>query len=68
MGGNLLCRPRGELRHLGDAIAFAVAETLARAKDAAEAITAFWEGLPHVIGPAEAVKPGAPLVWPLGGS
>ena len=55
---------REEVRHVGDAIAFVVAETLDQAKDAAEAITASWEELPHVIGAAEAVKPGAPLVWP----
>jgi carbon-monoxide dehydrogenase large subunit len=38
---------REELRHVGEAIAFMVAETLA--KDAAEAITASWEGLPPVM-------------------
>jgi len=54
---------RDEVRHVGDAIAFAVADTLERAKDAAEAITTTWEELPHVIGAAEALKPGAPLVW-----
>jgi aerobic carbon-monoxide dehydrogenase large subunit len=55
---------REEVRHVGDALAFVVAETLEQAKDAAEAVTASWEELPHVIGAAEAVKPGAPLVWP----
>jgi len=53
-----------EVRHVGDAIAFVVADTLERAKDAAEAITVTWEDLPHVIGAIEALKPGAPRVWP----
>jgi aerobic carbon-monoxide dehydrogenase large subunit len=55
---------RDEVRHVGDAVAFVVADTLERAKDAAEAIAIAWEPLPHVIGVAEALKPGAPLVWP----
>jgi carbon-monoxide dehydrogenase large subunit len=55
---------RNEVRHVGDAIAFVVADTLERAKDAAEAIIVTWEELPHVIGATEALKPSAPLVWP----
>ncbi len=55
---------RDEVRHVGDAVAFVVADTLERAKDAAEAIAIDWEPLPHVIGVGEALKPGAPLVWP----
>ena len=39
---------RDEVRHVGDAIAFVVADTLERAKDAAEAIAIAWEPLPHV--------------------
>jgi aerobic carbon-monoxide dehydrogenase large subunit len=54
---------RDEVRHVGDAIAFVVADTLERAKDAAEAISVTWEQLPHVIGATEALKPGAALVW-----
>ncbi len=53
-----------EVRHVGDVIAFVVAGTLEQAKDAAEAIATTWEELPHVIGATEALKPGAPLVWP----
>ena len=34
---------RNEVRHVGDAIAFVVADTHERAKDAAEAITISWE-------------------------
>jgi len=55
---------RDEVRHVGDAVAFVVADTLERAKDAAEAITVDWAELPHVIGAEEALKPDAPLVWP----
>jgi carbon-monoxide dehydrogenase large subunit len=55
---------RNEVRHVGDAIAFVVADTGERAKDAAEAIIVTWEELPHVIGATEALMPSAPLVWP----
>ena len=55
---------RNEVRHIGDATAFVVADTLEWAKDAAEAISVTWEELPHVIGATEALKPDAPLVWP----
>ena len=55
---------QGEVRHVGDAIAFVVANTLEQAKDAAEAITVTWEELSHVIGAKEALKSGAPAVWP----
>ena len=54
---------RNEVRHVGDAIAFIVADTRERAKDAAEAITVNWEALPHVTGTAETLMPDAPLVW-----
>jgi carbon-monoxide dehydrogenase large subunit len=54
---------RDEVRHVGDAIAFVVADTLERAKDAAEAISITWEQLPHVIGAIDALEPGAALVW-----
>jgi len=54
----------GEVRHVGDAIAFVVADTPDGARDAAEAISVDWEPLPHVIGPRVALEPGAPLVWP----
>jgi aerobic carbon-monoxide dehydrogenase large subunit len=50
-------------RHVGDAVAFVVADTLDRAKDAAEAIAIEWTALPHVVDAAAALAPGAPLVW-----
>jgi len=52
------------VRHVGDAIAFVVADTLDQAKDAAEAITVDWQPLSHVIGAMAALAPGAPQVWP----
>src|SRR6516165_1978814 len=55
---------RNEVRHVGDAIAFVVADTRERAKDAAEAITVGWEALPHVTDASQALAPGAPRVWP----
>jgi carbon-monoxide dehydrogenase large subunit len=51
------------VRHVGDAIAFVVADTLERAKDAAEAISVDWQPLPHVIGAMAALEAGAPQVW-----
>src|SRR3954451_17553972 len=54
----------GEVRHVGDAVAFVVADTVARARDTIEAIDVDWKPLPAAIGAANAVKPGAPQVWP----
>ena len=54
----------GEVRHVGDAIAFVVAETLEAARDAAETIGVDWQPLPHVVGTMAALEPGAPQVWP----
>jgi len=55
---------RDEVRHVGDAIAFVVADTVAAAKDAAEAITVDWQPLPHVIGAVAALASRAPQLWP----
>jgi carbon-monoxide dehydrogenase large subunit len=51
------------VRHVGDAVAFVVADTLALAKDAAEAIEIDWQALPHVIGAVAALESGAAQVW-----
>ena len=53
-----------EVRHVGDAIAFVVADTLDHARDAAEAMEIDFTPLPHVIGAAAAIEQHAPLVWP----
>ncbi|MGB7458045.1 MAG: molybdopterin cofactor-binding domain-containing protein, partial [Pseudolabrys sp.] len=51
------------VRHVGDAVAFVVAESVDAAKDAAEALEIDWQTLPHVIGAVAALKPGAAKVW-----
>ena len=48
---------RDEVRHVGDAVAFVVADTVEQASDAAEAIAVEWEPLPHVIDAAAALEP-----------
>ncbi|MBI5263829.1 MAG: xanthine dehydrogenase family protein molybdopterin-binding subunit [Bradyrhizobium sp.] len=53
-----------EVRHVGDAIAFVVAETIEKARDAIEAIEVNWTPLPAVTGVANAVKKDAVQVWP----
>jgi carbon-monoxide dehydrogenase large subunit len=50
-------------RFVGDPIAVVVAETLAQARDAGEAIEIDIEPLPAVTNPAEAAKPGAPQLY-----
>ncbi|WP_375304845.1 xanthine dehydrogenase family protein molybdopterin-binding subunit [Bradyrhizobium sp. A11] len=55
---------KDEVRHVGDAIAFVVAETIDQARDAIEAIEVKWSPLPAVTGVVNAVKKGAPQVWP----
>jgi carbon-monoxide dehydrogenase large subunit len=55
---------REVVRHVGDAIAFVVADDIDTAQDAAEAISVEWEPLPHIIGARAALAPGAPQVWP----
>jgi len=52
-----------KVRFVGDPVAFVVAETLAEAKDAAEAVVVDIEQLPAVTDAREAAKPGAPLVF-----
>jgi len=55
---------KGEVRHVGDAVAFIVAKTLALAKDAAEALAVTYHDLPAAVGMQAAMAAGAPLVWP----
>jgi carbon-monoxide dehydrogenase large subunit len=55
--------PTDKVRFVGDPIAFVVAETLAQAKDAAEAVELDIDPLPAVTDAAEATKPGAPLLY-----
>src|SRR4051812_3117653 len=55
--------PKDEVRHVGDAVAFVVADTIDQARDAIEAIEVNWTPLPAVAGLANAVKKGAPQGW-----
>ena len=59
-----------EVHHVGDAVAFVVADTLDQARDAAEAIEIEWDALPHVIGAEAALAPrrAAGLAGPAGQS
>ncbi|MGY0574423.1 xanthine dehydrogenase family protein molybdopterin-binding subunit [Bradyrhizobium sp. RDM12] len=52
-----------KVRFVGDPVAFVVAETLAQARDAAEAVELDIEPLPAVTDPEEAAKPGAPQLY-----
>jgi carbon-monoxide dehydrogenase large subunit len=56
------------VKHVGDAIAFIVADDLNSAKSAAELIEVDYDGLPAVADTAEALAEGAALVWPERGS
>src|SRR3954469_12223891 len=55
---------KDEVRHVGDAVAFVVADTIDQARDAMEAIDVKWTPLPSVVGVVNAGKQGAPQVWP----
>ena len=55
---------KGEVRHIGDAVAFIVGRTLAQARDAAEALAVTYADLPAAVGAVAALQDGAPLVWP----
>jgi carbon-monoxide dehydrogenase large subunit len=52
-----------KVRYVGDPVAFVVAETLAQARDAGEAVELDIEPLPAVTDAAEAAKPGAPQLY-----
>ena len=56
----VLCTDR--VRHVGDHVAFVVAETPSQAKDAAELIAVEYESLPAVIDTETAADAGRPLV------
>jgi carbon-monoxide dehydrogenase large subunit len=52
------------VRHVGDPVAFIVAETIQAARDAAEAVVIDYGGLPSLTELSEAMSPEAALVWP----
>ncbi|MBX6322256.1 MAG: xanthine dehydrogenase family protein molybdopterin-binding subunit [Rhodospirillaceae bacterium] len=54
---------RGRVRHVGEPVAFIVAETLAQARDAAELVEVDYDPLPAVADSEAALEPGAPQLW-----
>jgi carbon-monoxide dehydrogenase large subunit len=67
-GGNIFIGPHELLavervRHVGEAIAIAIAETADQALDAVEAVVVDYEPLPFVIDAAAALASGAPVIW-----
>jgi carbon-monoxide dehydrogenase large subunit len=52
------------VRFAGEPVAAVVASSRVQAQSAAEAIEIEYEVLPSVVDPLEAIKPGAPVVWP----
>ncbi|MDE0059623.1 MAG: xanthine dehydrogenase family protein molybdopterin-binding subunit [Defluviicoccus sp.] len=58
--------PRARVRHVGEAVAVAVAETLDAARDAAERVVVSYAELPAVTGTGRAA--GGPAVWEEHGS
>ena len=52
-----------KVRFVGDPVAFVVADTVAQARDAAEAVELDIEALPAVTDCEAATQPGAPLLW-----
>jgi carbon-monoxide dehydrogenase large subunit len=52
------------VRFAGEPVAAVVASSRVLAQSAAEAIGIDYEVLPAVVDPLEAIKPGAPVVWP----
>ena len=53
---------KDKIRHLGEAVAIVIAETLELARDAAELVQVKYESLPAVTCPKKAMEPGAPKV------
>jgi len=54
---------QGKVRYVGDAVAVVIAETVEQARDAADAVAVDYEVLTPIINLADAIKPGAPLVF-----
>ncbi len=52
------------MRHVGDPVAFIVAETIKQARDAAEAIEVDYDMLPSITDLPTAMDKGGALVWP----
>jgi carbon-monoxide dehydrogenase large subunit len=61
--GPHLLLPADKARHVGEAVAMVVAQTLPQALDAAEAVKIDYEVLPAVFHSEDAMRPGAAAVW-----
>ena len=54
---------RDRVRHVGDPVAFVVADTVEQARDAAEQVAVTYRPLPAVVDAIEALAAQAPLLW-----
>jgi len=54
----------GTVRFVGEAVAAVIAQDIAQARDALEAVDIRYDALPCVVDATGAIAPGAPLVWP----
>jgi aerobic carbon-monoxide dehydrogenase large subunit len=54
---------QGRVRHVGDPVAFIVADTIDEARDAAERVAVAYRQLPAVVDGVAALGPEAPLLW-----
>ena len=52
-----------KVRHVGDPVAFVVADTRDSARDAAELVAVDYRVLPAVVDAPAALQPGAPQLW-----
>ncbi len=52
-----------KVRHVGDAVALVIGESLAAARDGADAVQVEYNALPAITSVEEALKPAAPLVF-----
>jgi len=67
-GGKIFIGPHwllaaDKVRHVGEAVAMVVAESLGQALDAAEAVDVDYAELPWVVDSEAALVPGAPAIW-----
>ena len=53
----------GKIRHVGEAVAIVVAETISQATDVAERVEVLYEPLPAATRSSDALAPQAPRVW-----
>ena len=54
---------QGRVRYVGEPVAFVLGDNKLAAQDAAEAVVVEYDPLPCVVEAADALRPGAPLLW-----